>query len=221
MGELRAVLLDVDGTLIDSNDQHAEAWVETLTGNGFDVTFAQVRSLIGMGADKLLPELTGLSSDSDRGKALTSQRTELFMATYLGRTQPFAGIRELVSRMRADGYTLVVASSANARELEALLERACVHDLLELKTSADDAAHSKPDPDIVRAALHEAGVPAEASLMLGDTPYDVTAARHAGVPIIGLTCGGWKADDLDGALAVFKNPRHLLDCYAQSPLARR
>lgn len=219
MGEGRAVLLDVDGTLIDSNDQHAESWVETLTANCFDVSFAQVRSLIGMGGDKLLPELTGVDSDSDLGKAIAAQRTELFMRSYLKRTHAFPGARELVSRLRDDGYTLVVATSANARELEALLGRARLDDLLERRTSSDDAEHSKPDPDIVRAALREAGMPAAAAFMLGDTPYDVLAARRAGVRPIGLTCGGWQEDDLTGAVAVYKNPLHLLRCYAESPLA--
>lgn len=220
MAEFGAVLLDVDGTLIDSNDQHAESWLETLAANGFDVQFARVRSLIGMGGDKLLPELTGIASDSERGEAITKQRTSLFMRDYLARTAPFPCARELLERMRDDGYRLVVASSANSEELEALLERAHVRDLIPRKTSSDDAERSKPDPDIVHAALQASGAPAEAAIMLGDTPYDVSAARRAGVAIIGLTCGGWSEHELAGARAVYQHPRHLLECYARSPLAR-
>jgi HAD superfamily hydrolase (TIGR01509 family) len=213
-------LLDVDGTLIDSNDQHAESWLETLAAHGFDVPFARVRRLIGMGGDKLLPALTGIASESEQGKAITAQRAALFMRDYLGRTLPFPGVRELVQRMRDDGHALVVASSANARELEALLERAHVRDLIPLKTSSDDAEHSKPDPDIVHAALRQVGSAPEATLMIGDTPYDVAAARRAGVAIIGLTCGGWAEHELEGALAVYRHARELLEHYERSPLAR-
>lgn len=220
MGKVRAVLLDVDGTLLDSNAQHAECWQEALAEHGFNVPLTRVRRLIGMGGDKLLPALTGIESDSEQGRAIIAQRSERFMRDYLARTTPFSGTRELVLRLRDEGHTLVVASSASARELEGLLERARVRDLILLKTSSDDAVHSKPDPEIVSAALQKAGTSADATLMLGDTPYDVAAARGAGVNAIALTCGGWSEHDLKGALAVYRHPRDLLDHYEASPLAR-
>lgn len=220
MGIVRAVLLDVDGTLIDSNAQHAESWRKTLAAHGFDRPFEQVRRLIGMGGDKLLPALTGIASESDLGREIIAERGELFMRDYLVRTVPFPRARALVQRMRDDGIVLVIASSANARELGALLERAQLHDLIPLQTTSDDASRSKPDPDIVQVALQKAGTVPEQSLMLGDTPYDVAAARRVGVGIIGLTCGGWSERELDGALAVYRSPRELFDGYERSPLAR-
>jgi HAD superfamily hydrolase (TIGR01509 family) len=221
MSPRRAVLLDVDGTLVDSNDLHAEAWREALADHGYHVAFERVRSLIGMGGDKLLPALSGLSDQSSEGDAISTHRSKLFMRRYLPKVKPFPNVRELLLRMREDGYRLVVATSASRDELGGLLRCANVQDLLHDETSADDADRSKPDPDIVCAALRKAGVEASEAIMLGDTPYDVEAATRAGVVIVGLRSGGYDAEGLRGALATYRDPQDLLESYASSPFARK
>jgi len=216
----RAVLLDIDGTLIDSNDAHARSWVETFAEFGYDVPFEKVRPLIGKGGDKLLAETVGVEEESAEGKRLTKRRRERFLSDHLPTLRPFPKARALVERLRADGLTVVVATSANADELTPLLEQAEVADLVEAATSSSDAEHSKPDPDIVEAALDRAGHPARATVMLGDTPYDVEAAGRAGVGVIAFRCGGWwKDEDLAGALAIYDGPAELLAQLDRSPLA--
>jgi HAD superfamily hydrolase (TIGR01509 family) len=219
---VRAVLLDIDGTLIDSNDAHAQAWVDTFREVGReDVPFERVRPLIGMGSDKLLPTVSGVEKESDEGKRLTDLRSKIFLERYLPTLRPFPKARDLLERLRDDGLTLVVATSANEKEMKALLDRAGVADLVEDTTTSSDAEHSKPDPDIVHAALDRAGHPAAETLMLGDTPYDMESAGRAGVALIAFRCGGWWTDDdLAGAAAIYDGPEELLAEYDGSPFAK-
>jgi HAD superfamily hydrolase (TIGR01509 family) len=221
MGRIKAVLLDVDGTLIDSNDGHAQAWVDVGREFGHAIAFDEVRWLIGMGGDKVLPRLTGIEEDSAEGEQITERRGEIFRERYLPQCEAFPGARELVERMREDGLKLVVATSASEQDLKALLERAGLTSLLEKATNSDDAEESKPSPDIVEAALSQAGVPAGQAVMIGDTPYDIEAAHRAGVRIIGVTCGGWQAQELEsaGADEVHADPASLLERYESSLLA--
>jgi HAD superfamily hydrolase (TIGR01509 family) len=221
MSRIRAVLLDVDGTLIYSNDAHAEAYVDAGRELGVDMDFAEVRRRIGMGGDKLLPGVTGIEEESDQGKRITARKKELFAERYLPTLQPTPGARELLERLRDEGVKLVVATSAKKDEMQDILEQAGVADLIQEATSASDAEESKPDPDIVEAALEQAGAPAEEVVMLGDTPYDVEAATRAGVRIIGVRTGGWGEDDLRGAVAVYDHPADLLARYDESPLGSR
>jgi HAD superfamily hydrolase (TIGR01509 family) len=217
VGRLRAVILDVDGTLIDSNDAHARAWVDACGEQGYPVDFAEVRRLIGMGGDKVLPALTGLEEDSAPGKRITERRGALFRERYLAGLRPFPGARALLERFRADGLVLAVATSASQEDLKPLLEQAGVADLMDEATSSDDAEESKPDPDIVRAALERAGVAPGEALMLGDTPYDVESSGRAGVGCVALRCGGWDEHALGGAVAIYQDPAELLARYAESP----
>lgn len=214
----RGVLLDVDGTLVDSNDAHARAWAAALEEQGYDAPFERVRALIGKGGDKLLPELTGLEKNSPEGKRIGERRAAIFQGQFLKTLRPFPQARALLERMRAGGLRLVVASSAEKDELDSLLDVAQVSDLIERKTSSSDAPHSKPDPDIVQAALDQIGEPPGAVLLLGDTPYDVEASAKAGVKTIALRCGGWDLPDLAGAIAVYDDPADLLARYDESPL---
>ena len=221
MPQVRGVILDIDGTLVDSNDAHARAWVAALAQHGLEVPYEQVRRLIGMGGDKLLPEVGGPSADSAEGKRISARRGEIFKERYLPALEPFAGTRELLAHMRERGLKLAVASSAKREELGPLLEAAGAQDLIEeqKQTSSSDADSSKPDPDIVQAALDRLGLPPEQVIMIGDTPFDVEAARRAGVGTIALRCGGWHDNDLGGALAVYGDPADLLAHYDSSPLA--
>ncbi|HTK46604.1 MAG TPA: HAD family hydrolase [Gemmatimonadaceae bacterium] len=211
-GALHTVLLDVDGTLIDSNDAHARAWVDALRAHGYVVPFEQVRPLIGMGGDKLLPELTGLDPDSGDAARIGATRSELFLGRELPTLRPTRGARALLEHLLARRLELVVATSAKSNEVSALLEQAGVADLIELASSADDAERSKPDPDIVRAALRMSGSQAAHSVLLGDTPYDIEAATRSRVPTIALRCGGWWSDDaLKGAVGIYDDPGQLLE----------
>lgn len=214
-----AVILDVDGTLVDSNDAHAHAWVDAFAEHGIAVPFDRVRRAIGMGGDKLMPHVAGIAEDSPRGAAISGRRGDIFKARYLPAIAPFPRVRELVARFADTGFTLAVASSAKADELQPLLQIARLDDLIERRTSSDDADESKPDPDIVLAALRRAGSPRTA-IMLGDTPYDVEAATRAGISIVGLECGGWGRADLAGAVEVYASPADLLDRFSGSLFAR-
>ncbi|HEY0875718.1 MAG TPA: HAD family hydrolase [Vicinamibacterales bacterium] len=217
MTQNAAVILDVDGTLVDSNDAHAHAWVDAFAEAGIAVAFEHVRRSIGMGGDKLMPLVSRIEEDSALGGRIAARRAAIFKETYLPRILAFPGTRALIERLLAEGFVLAVASSAKDDELDPLLERAGVHDLLTRRTSSDDADHSKPDPDIVLAALKETRCDPERVLMLGDTPYDVAAAKRAGIEIVGLECGGWTREALAGAIAVYRDPADLLANYIRSP----
>jgi HAD superfamily hydrolase (TIGR01509 family) len=214
-----AVILDVDGTLVDSNDAHAHAWVEAFADYGIAVAFDQVRRSIGMGGDKLMPQVSGIDESSELGQSISERRAQTFTDKYLPGIRAFPRTRELVQRLVADGFVLAVASSAKEDELDPLLERTGVRELLRRRTSSDDTEESKPDPDIVIAALKRTGCPPSRTVMIGDTAYDVAAAKRAGIEIVGLECGGWTRDALAGALAVYRNPEDLLDNYGQSVFA--
>ncbi|MFI5256113.1 MAG: HAD family hydrolase [Gemmatimonadales bacterium] len=218
----RAVLLDIDGTLIDSNDAHARAWVASLAAHGYVVAFERVRPLVGKGGDKILPELVGLDPESGEAKRIGQTRGELFRARELAHLAPTRGARALLSRLRTDGYELVVATSAQEADVAATLEQAGVSDLIQASASSTDAGRSKPDPDIVRAALGKARQPASHALMLGDTPYDIEAAARARVDIVVLRCGGhWSDADLVGARAIYDDPADIVAHYDHSPFAAR
>ena len=193
---MRGVIFDIDGTLVDSNDAHAQAWLETFAEAGYDVPFEVIRPLIGMGGDKVLPKTVGLKHDSREGKTLSKRRSEKFREKYLPALRALPGSRQLVERVRADGLKPIVATSAKDEELTGLLQAAEVADLMEEKATASDAKRSKPDPDIVVAAMEQAGLAAQEVVMIGDTPYDVEAATRAGIPIIGFRSGGWTDADL-------------------------
>jgi len=221
MAGLKAVLLDIDGTLIDSNDAHAAAWVEAFRGAGHDAPFDKVRWLIGKGGDKLLAEVAGISSDSPKGEAISERRAQIFREKYLPNLKPFPRVRELLERLHRERHRLVVATSAPKGEMSALLARTGGAEFFHHAASADDAEQSKPDPDIVNAALRKAGCQPDEALIIGDTPYDIEAAGAAGVGAIGLCCGGWSRGELRGAVAIYENAADLLARYETSPFFTR
>jgi len=217
---IQAVLLDLDGTLIDSNDAHAHAWVMALAECDIAMPFARVRRLIGKGGDKLLPELTGIRPDSPLGELINRRCGTIFEEQFLPIIRPFPRARDLLVRLNDEGLRLVVATSASGDLLDRLVEAAGATGLLHGAASSEDVEHSKPDPDVVEAALAKAGcAPAEA-LMLGDTPYDIAAAGRAGVATVALRCGGWQDPDLRGARAIYADPADLLAGFGGSPFAR-
>jgi HAD superfamily hydrolase (TIGR01509 family) len=213
------VILDVDGTLVLSNAAHARAWADVLHEAGYEVPVERLQRLIGMGSDKLLPAAIGVDKDSPLGKHLSQRRKEVFSERYLPHLQPTPGASDLLARLRAEHKALMIASSAEGDELRGLLAVCGAADLAERTPPPSHVEGSKPEPDVVQAALARLDRPAAAALMLGDTPYDVEAARRAGVGIIAVRSGGWADADLDGALAIYDDPADLLAHYADSPLA--
>ena len=217
----RAALLDVDGTLVDSNDAHARAWVEALAESGRQVDLLRVRPLIGMGSDKLLPAVIGVEADSPEGEAIVARRTELFLRDHLPHLEPTRGAQRLLEWLKDDALRVVVATSANPEELRGLLEIAGATQLIDEASSSDDVDRSKPDPDIVHAALTKAGCAPGEAIFIGDTPYDIAAGKHAGVPVIALRCGGWWSDRSFGdAAAIYDDPDDLVNNYLLSPFKR-
>jgi HAD superfamily hydrolase (TIGR01509 family) len=216
---LRAVLIDVDGTLIDSNEAHARAWADILREHGWaDISWQQIQPYIGMGGDKLLPEITGVDIESPRGKALAKERSDHFLRSYAPNIRAFPRVREFFEMLRDRGLKRVIATSAGEDELSDLLERAGIADLVTRETTSDDAESSKPDPDIIHAALGKAHVHAPEAVMIGDTPYDVAAAKRAGVKVIALRSGGWGDSALGAADAIYAGIGELLDRIDESPL---
>jgi len=219
---IRGILLDIDGTLVDSNDAHAHAWVQALAEHGYHVSFEKVRPLIGMGGDKVLPQMVGLSKESEQGQRISKRRKELFLSHYLPNLPAFPGAWELLQHLHRQGFVLAAATSAESDELEGLLKRvhAQASALFAQKTSAEDAGRSKPNPDVVRAALRQIDMQPGETMMIGDTAYDIEAAGQAGVPTLAFRCGGWSDQDLRGAVAIYDGPSDLLARYAASPLAQ-
>lgn len=205
------VLLDLDGTLLDSVDAHAHAWADALSDFRMGVAPGRIRPLIGMGGDKVIPILTGLSADSQDRRAIEARRGEIFRERYLPRVKAFPSVRALLTALRARRLRLIVASSAVEPDLQALVERADIADLLDGCVSGDDVERSKPDSDLVTCALQRFGLPPEDAVFVGDTPYDVEAARRAGVDTVALRSGGWADDALRGAIAIFDDPADLLE----------
>jgi len=164
--------------------------------------------------------VAGWDEDSRQAQQLSERRRERFLKEFLPTLHPFPMALELLQHMQANGLRLVVASSAKSDELERLLRLCGADQLIEAKTSSDDAARLKPDPDIVAAALKEIALPAAQVVMLGDTPYDIESASHVGVPVIALRCGGWDDVELEGALAIYDDPADLLKHYDSSPLGQ-
>lgn len=217
---IRGAILDVDGTLINSNDAHARAWVQALAQFNIYVPLLEVRRLIGTGGDKLLPTVAHIEEGSPLGKKVSERRSEIFSQQYLPHLHAFPKTRELLTKLRDVGIALAVATSAKKAELEPLLRLANVLDLIEGASSSTGAESSKPDPDIVQAALRKLELEPERVLMIGDTPYDIEAASRAGLGTIAFRCGGHSDHDLAGALAIYDGPADLLAQFDTSPLGR-
>jgi phosphoglycolate phosphatase-like HAD superfamily hydrolase len=220
---IKAVLFDVDGTLIDSVDLHARAWQEALAHFGYEVAFEAVRSQIGKGGDQLMPVFVPKKDLESRGEELETYRGDLFKRKYLPRVRPFPSVRELFQRLRADDKKLVLASSGKVDEVKRYIDIAGIADLIDASTSSDEVERSKPFGDIFAAALAKAApAGAEEALVVGDTPYDAEAAGKVGLRTVGVLCGGFPEADLRaaGCTGIFKDPADLLACYGQSPLAK-
>lgn len=218
---IKAVIFDVDGTLVDSVNLHAKAWQVAFEKFDKEVSFEAIRRQIGKGADQLLPVF--FSDDELRrfGRELDEYRGELFRAEYLPQVRPFAKVRELFERLRRDGRKIALASSAKEDELDEYKKIAQIDDLIEADTSSGDVGRSKPYPDIFEAARAKLGdFDLDEIVVVGDTPHDAEAAANANMRIIGLLGGGWTQERLReaGCIEVYKDPADLLAHYDKSVL---
>lgn len=220
MARVRAVFFDIDGTLLDSNDAHAHAWLDALRGHGKNVPFDLVRSKIGMGGDKLLKDILGMDHDSVEGRSITERRAAILKAHYLADIGPLPGARALVDRLRSRGVICAAVTSATAADVADLLRVAAVADLIDPVITSDDADASKPDPDLVEIAVDRLGIAKSECVFVGDTPYDVEASLRAGVAVIGFRSGGWNDKDLDGTIAIYDGPADLSSKLDESVFAR-
>lgn len=217
---MAAILFDLDGTLVDSNDLHVRAWEEVFREGGFEIPADAIRSQIGKGGDNLVPALLP-DLDSDRQEALAHRHGEVFKGRYIADVRPFPGARSLLARVREAGSKVVLASSAGGEELDHYVELLDARDLVDAATSKDDVRNSKPDPDIFAAALEKAGAASADAVVVGDTPYDVIAASKCGIRTVAVLSGGFPEQALRdaGAVALYPDVAALLDGFDESPLA--
>jgi HAD superfamily hydrolase (TIGR01509 family) len=220
---IEAVIFDVDGTLIDSVDYHARAWLWAFARHGHDIPLDEIRTQIGKGGDQLMPVFLSEEEIAHFGEQLSDERDTFFKNEYLSHLHAFPMVRELFERIKADGKRIVLASSAKADELERYEQIAGISDLIEPSTSSHDAEQSKPQPDIFEAALGKLGhLDPSRAIVVGDSPWDALAASRAGLKTLGVLCGGFAEDDLKaaGCLAIYSSPTDLLTRYDESPLAK-
>jgi HAD superfamily hydrolase (TIGR01509 family) len=211
-----AVLFDVDGTLVDSNDAHADSWRAACASFGYERDTAFFRPLIGMGADHILPLIDPSLNDAESpGKEIAAARGEAFRSRHLATVRPTRGARDLVDALHRAGWLCVIATSAQPNELEALLRIVDVEEMIAIRATSEDASNSKPAPDIVEAALRKAGIEPSDAFLLGDTRFDIDSATAAGVPTIALRSGGSSDADLVGAREIYDDPADLLASLGQ------
>jgi HAD superfamily hydrolase (TIGR01509 family) len=220
---IKAVIFDIDGTLVDSVDLHAQAWKETFKHFGKDIPYKDVRQQIGKGGDQLMPVFFSKEELDKFGEEMEKYRGQLFKRDFLPKVRPFPRVRELFQRIISDGLRIALASSAKEEELKEYKRIAHIEDLVEEETSADDADKSKPHPDIFEAALERLGdiEPVEA-IVVGDTPYDAQAAGKIDLRTTGVLCGGFPEAELKaaGCIEIYKDPADLLARYEETLIAR-
>ena len=196
---MRAVLLDVDGTLIDANYHHAIAWYRAFRGHGIVLPVWRIHRHVGMGGDQLIPALAGDDADED---ALSDARSDEYQRL-IDEVSPLEGARDLIADLKQRGHPTFLASSAPQNELDHYLDVLDARELVDGWTTDDDVESTKPEPDLVRAALEKADT--DDAVMVGDTPWDIEAARKAGLATVTVITGGFSEQELRdaGAAAVY------------------
>ncbi|WP_033341875.1 HAD family hydrolase [Catenuloplanes japonicus] len=219
MGDRRGVLFDVDGTLVDTTYLHTVCWWSALRECGHDVPMAVIHRAVGMGADRIPGHLLGEDRDVRQDDVLREAHRVCYSG-YRDQLRPLPGARELLYACAERGLAVVLASSADAEELEALRKTLDADEAITAATSAADAHASKPAPDLLEAALTQSGVDPARAVFVGDSVWDVAAAMRLDIPCTGLTCGGTSKGELAGAgaVAVYDDPAGLLASLEESPL---
>jgi HAD superfamily hydrolase (TIGR01509 family) len=210
------VLFDVDGTLVDTNYLHVLAWWQAFRSQGHDVPMTRLHRTVGQGSDRFVDSILG--RDDEKVRAAHSD----FYGPWKHRLVAFDGAADLLRTTHKAGLAVVLATSASAEECEHLTAAIDADDAIDVTTTKDDVDASKPDPDIVTTALAKAGLDSAQAVFVGDTVWDVEAAGRAGLPCVCVLSGGISADELRdaGAVAIYRDVRHLLDEFDSSPLAR-
>ena len=218
---IRAAIFDLDGTLVDSNELHVLAWQETFRHFGKEIPLERLREQIGKGGDQYLPVFLDEREMREFGEKADEYRGEVFKKKYLSQVRPFPKVRELFERVRAEGKKIALASSGKEDEVRHYEKIANISGLVDGMTTADQVAQSKPSADVFITALRLLEVQPDEAVAIGDTPFDVAAAKKIDLPVIGLLCGGFPEQALrdEGAVAIFRDPADLLERYYQSPLA--
>jgi membrane protein len=220
--QIKAILFDIDGTLVDSNDMHVDAWQAAFADTGRRFDRSVIHGQIGKGADMLLPALVP-DLDEAGQKKLGEAEGEIFKARFLEQVKPFASAHDLLAHAHRRGQKVVLATSSSQDQLDHYLDLLDVRDLVDATTSSADVENTKPAPDIFATALAKLpGISAAEALVVGDTPYDVEAAKKCGIPAIALRSGGFPDAALGkaGAVAIYDDVAALLADYDNSPLGR-
>ena len=218
---IRGAVFDLDGTLVDSNELHVMAWQETFREFDKEIPMERLREQIGKGGDQYLPEFLNERELREFGKEAEELRGKIFQEKYLSKVQPFPKVRELFDRLRQDGKKIALASSGKETEVRHYEKLLGIGGLVDCMTTADQVIHSKPRADVFITALNLLSLRPSEVIAVGDTPYDVGAAKKIELPVIGVLCGGFSEQVLReaGAVAIFRDPADLLERYYQSPLA--
>jgi HAD superfamily hydrolase (TIGR01509 family) len=213
-------ILDIDGTLVDTNYQHALAWFRAFRSCEILIPLWRIHRHIGMGGDQLVAALTDEQTDRRLGDRIRALEHERYMEM-IDEVEPLAGARELLQALRARGHTNVLASSAKPDEVEHYLDLLGARELSDASTSAEDVEATKPAPDLVQVALERARADPGSAVMVGDSTWDVQAATRAGVPTLAVMTGGFSVQELldAGAERVFDSPQELSRRLGETPLA--
>jgi HAD superfamily hydrolase (TIGR01509 family) len=221
MAACKAVFFDIDGTLVDSNALHVEAWRRAFADAGHDIGAEAIAGQIGKGADNLVPALIPGTSEEDAEKLGDAHGT-IFKGEYLEQVRAFPQARDLVQRVHDSGRMVVLASSASAEELEHYQKLLGIENLVDVTTTSDDVETTKPAPDIFAVARDKADVPADAVIVVGDAPYDMEAAAKCGMTRVAVRSGGFDDATLSeaGAQTIYDDAAAILADFDASPLAR-
>jgi HAD superfamily hydrolase (TIGR01509 family) len=215
-----AAILDVDGTLVDTNYQHAIAWYRAFRAHEIVLPVWRIHRHIGMGGDQLVEALTDADTEREHGDDIRAAEKDRYFEL-IDEVEPFDGARRLIVELKDRGHTVVLASSAKEEEIEHYVDLLDARELADGWTSSADVEETKPQPDLVESGLERAGVDAGEAVLVGDTPWDVKAAAGAGVATIAVRTGGFSVDELEGAgaAAVYESIEELCARLDEPPFA--
>lgn len=209
---MSTAILDIDGTLVDTNYHHTIAWARALQRFDIDVALWRIHHHIGMGGDQVVTSLCGEDVEDEHGDEIRSAESEEYMRL-IGEVRPMQGARDLIIALKERGHRVVLASSAKEDEVDVYLDLLGAREVVDAWTTSADVESTKPAPDLVHAALDKTGEEPGEAVMVGDTPWDVKAASEAGVETITVITGGFSQPELTeaGAVAVFESVNELLE----------
>jgi HAD superfamily hydrolase (TIGR01509 family) len=216
---LSTAILDIDGTLVDTNYQHAIAWFRAFVRHDIVLPIWRIHRHIGMGGDQVIPALCDDRTERELGDEIRQAEGEEY-AKLIGEVRTMDGARELIKSLKDAGHVVILASSAKEDEVDVYLDLLDARDLADAWTTSADVEATKPEPDLVHAALDRAGAEPGDAVMVGDTPWDVKAAQGAGVPTLAVMTGGFSEQELRdaGAADVYESVAELRDRLGETPL---